>query len=168
MAQYKNIDDFMSKLNGKVQRVVPQLVAETATEFFKERFRVKQDPHGKPWQPVKRPVRRGSLMVRSGKLMNTIRPSLVSADRVRIRAGNAKVPYAQIHNEGGTINHPGGTAYIPGDKRFTWVSNKKAAGKTYPRTKAHKIPMPKRQFMGHSKLLNGRIIERIKGVMKDI
>jgi phage gpG-like protein len=173
MARYKDIDDFMSRLNEKTRRVVPQVVAETATEFFKERFRVKQDPDGRPWQPVKRPVKRGSLMVRSGKLMNTIRPSLVRPDRVRISAGNAKAPYARIHNEGGTIKHPGGTAYIPGDKRFAWVKNKTAArleasGRKLPRTKPHDINIPQRRFMGHSKQLNGRIITRIKGLMGDI
>lgn len=61
--------------------------------------------------------------------------------------------YGALHEKGGTIKHPGGTAYriIKGKARF--VSNEKAAayfgktGKELPRTKPHSITMPKRPFL---------------------
>jgi phage gpG-like protein len=57
------------------------------------------------------------------------------------------VKYAGIHEFGGEIQHPGGTAYFP-DKtgQLRWVSNA-AARPEMPRTRAHKIPMPERSFL---------------------
>lgn len=167
MTTHKDIDSFIKALDQRIKKIVPNVVAETATEFFKERFRTKEWD-GSPWAPAKRMVKKGSLMVQSSKLVNSIRPSLVTSERVRISAGNAKVPYAQIHNEGGEIMHPGGTAYLPTkDKRFTWVSNRKAAGKNLPRTRPHRIKIPRRKFMGHSDRLNRRIYDRIVDIINE-
>ena len=78
---------------------------------------------------------------------------------------STNVKYAQIHNEGGTINHPGGTPYLPFSvaygKRSRSKANKvvfvkKTTAAKFPQakfTKPHKIPMPKRQFMGYSREL---------------
>lgn len=166
MARYKDIDSFVASLNSKIRKQLPNIVAETATEFFKARFQSKEWD-GFAWPQTKKIVRKGSLLVRSSKLVNSIRPSLVTADRVRISAGNAKVPYAKIHNDGGIINHPGGTAFmqLKKEKRFAWVSNKKAAGTNLPRTRPHQIPIPRRQFMEHSPRLNAKIYERIVGII---
>lgn len=70
------------------------------------------------------------------------------------------VKYAGIHEFGGTIQHPGGTAYIPMAANFLrgdsgpvrFISNAVAASLGYepPRTKAHPIPMPKRSFLRSS------------------
>lgn len=59
------------------------------------------------------------------------------------------VKYAAIHEFGGTIHHPGGTAYIIQDGQAVWVSNAKADALGYdlPRTKPHDINMPERSFM---------------------
>ncbi len=62
------------------------------------------------------------------------------------------VKYAGIHEYGGTINHPGGTAYILSPKKaqlMMFVSNKNATG-DMPRTKPHPIKMPERSFMRSS------------------
>jgi phage gpG-like protein len=140
------------------------IIAEKGTAYFKERF-TQKNWNSVPWPNVKKQPKRGTLMLRSGKLMSTIRPVEVSATRVRIRAGSPQVPYAQIHNEGGVINHPGGTPYFFSKKQNTaiFVSKEKAASinaifkHPLPLTGPHKIPMPKRQFIGYSPHLGNHI-----------
>lgn len=56
------------------------------------------------------------------------------------------VPYARIHEFGGTINHPGGTPYFIGaDGKAKFVS--KAAGAGLPKTKPHPIEIPARPYI---------------------
>lgn len=75
---------------------------------------------------------------------------------LRLEVGSrGDVPYARIHEYGGTINHPGGTAYILakdqsgafGGKRMIFISNVKAADRDYPRTRPHLITMPARPYI---------------------
>lgn len=176
MATFEQVKAYISNLNREIMEVVPNIIAETATEYFKDSFSRKEF-NGVAWTKTKQPVQRGSLMVRSGALVSSIRPSLISPDQVRISAGGPKAPYAKVHNEGGTINHPGGTAWtmIPeaqGDKvlRPVWVSNTKAAatGKKYPRTAPHQIPIPQRQFMGDSAELSQKMIDRINNLIQSL
>lgn len=56
------------------------------------------------------------------------------------------VPYARIHEFGGTINHPGGTPYKIVDGRAVFVS--KAEGADLPKTKPHPIKIPARPYIG--------------------
>lgn len=81
------------------------------------------------------------------------------------------VPYAKLHNEGGTINE---TVKVKGfqrklkirarsiDRRTGWVRKlKKVIGTQLVNVKAHlrkmNLTMPKRQFIGDSSLLARRI-----------
>jgi hypothetical protein len=154
----------LRKMPPYVQKKALQVVAEKGTQYFKSRFSQKSWD-GVPWPDAKKPPSRGTLMLRSGKLMSTIRPILVSSTRVRIRAGSPQVPYAQIHNEGGVINHPGGTPYFFSKKenKAIFVSKNTASRISsifhtpLPLTKPHKIPMPKRQFIGYSREV-GRVL----------
>lgn len=62
------------------------------------------------------------------------------------------VKYAGIHEYGGTINHPGGTAYVINPKKahmMMFVSNKTATA-DMARTRPHQIKMPERSFMRSS------------------
>jgi len=63
--------------------------------------------------------------------------------------GKSNVEVATAHEFGLVIDHPGGTAYIPGGpgERSVFVSNAAAEGKDLPRTKPHKIPIPERSFI---------------------
>ncbi|MFV0507459.1 MAG: phage virion morphogenesis protein [Bacteroidales bacterium] len=149
MANTKKLEDFIANLKQRQKAIIPELVAETATAFFKERFSLKQDPDGHAWLPTKKTVKKGSLMVRSGALVNSIRPTVIDAKRVRISAGNRKVPYARVHNEGGTIKR---------DKRFNWADADKA--KKAENTE-YIITIPPRTYMKHSQRLNIRILKRI-------
>lgn len=64
-------------------------------------------------------------------------------------------PYGAIQELGGTINHPGGTAYfVRGDGTAVFVSNDAAErfsslhGRELPRTKPHQITLPERPYLG--------------------
>jgi phage gpG-like protein len=89
---------------------------------------------------------------RSGRLSSSVHPvSETTADAVSAGAGGgAGVPYAHIHEYGGTIHHPGGTAFfisqLLGGRAF-FVSNASALAATLPRTQPHDIPMPERSYM---------------------
>ncbi|HEX7732425.1 MAG TPA: hypothetical protein VF415_07240 [Rhodanobacter sp.] len=89
---------------------------------------------------------------RSGRLSSSVHPvSQSTADTISAGAGGgAGVPYAKIHEYGGTIHHPGGTAFfisqLLGGRAF-FVSNASAIASSLPRTKPHDIPMPERSYM---------------------
>ncbi len=154
--------NFLIALN-KLQilnRKFPKMAGIEAVKFSKDRFIRKNwvDQNSQAWDKRKRSpkwysdeqknqAKRGSLMVKSGRLKRSIRVTNVTANSVTI---GTDVPYAQIHNEGGTINH---TVSI---KSFT--RTRKGRNET---VKAHNrkriINMPKRQFMGESSMLLYRI-----------
>jgi phage gpG-like protein len=66
-------------------------------------------------------------------------------------ASSGDVKYAAIHEFGGTISHPGGTAYIViAGQGATFISNAVAAGlgtRISGRTAPHTIHMPERSFL---------------------
>lgn len=88
---------------------------------------------------------------RSGRLSASVHPmTSQGGDTVSGGAGGgAGVPYAKIHEFGGTINHPGGTAYFVSSElgRAVFVSNASAMADRLPRTRPHSIPMPERSYM---------------------
>ena len=120
---------------------VAELAAATGVSYFKGAFR-KKAFDGKPWSPAKIDTagkrRRGSLMVDSAALMNSIRTAEATATRVVWAAGNDKVAYAQVHNEGGRAGRGAG------------------------------FDMPQRQFMGQSTELEEQIDKRIQTYIQKI
>jgi phage gpG-like protein len=164
MATFKDLDNFFKRLDTDfARRAVPRIIAENATEFYKERFSLKVDVDGKPWLDTAKPVKRGSLMVRSGALMASVKPSVVTEERVRISAGSTKVPYAKPHNEGEIINIP----VTPQMRKFAWAMNYKTKedywkGLALTKKQTLTIKLPKRQFMGHSNLLNDKLMDAFR------
>jgi phage gpG-like protein len=142
----------MNEFTGKLNRLenslanFPQKVAILAADLFDQNFE-KQSFFGIPWKPSKYVETRrsgGKLLIGTGRLRRSIKYQL-SGNKIIFKSD---APYAEIHNEGGTIKHPGGTAYFKKKGETIWVSNRKAAGKNYPRTKPHNIEIPQRQFIG--------------------
>jgi hypothetical protein len=169
MATIKEIDDFFDNLTNEFfRKQVPKVIAEKATIFFKERFTTKEWD-GNPWPETKKPVSRGTLMVRSGALVNSIQPKTVSSEKVVISAGNEKVNYARAHNEGETIEIP----ITPKMRKFAWamhykeVGNDKEANSAWrglALTKKEKliVKLPMRRFMGPSEKLNDVLFNSLK------
>ena len=101
------------------------------------------------WKKRANPNAKGSLLIVTGTLRRSIR-SEVRGNGVRF---SSAVPYASIHNEGGT-----------GAKPVRAHTRRGKKGKTH-QVKAHtrKFKMPQRQFIGDGK----RTQEIIKGVIID-
>jgi len=158
----ESINKWFAKFNHRMETEVPDIVAETATEFFKETF-VKQSWDGVPWQALstkweaKKTRGKGQILRESGNLEASVKPSTVTPGKVVISAGNAKVRYARAHNEG---------LRIAGTRNIRPYTNNNFMGKGRPQPiKAHtrsvNYQMPKRQFMGHSHLLNKELKEKL-------
>ena len=91
----------LEKRIRKAMKSLPKLVAEEAAEYSRRRF-AEKNFDGKPWKPLSphyHPTR-GTLLVRSGALLNSVRVVSTSQEKVVIGAGNSKVKYAKAHNEG--------------------------------------------------------------------
>jgi phage gpG-like protein len=153
---FDQLTDYFASLPDQIFDRVPDIVAETATEYFKESFTLKEFDKN-PWDKAKKAKTTGSLLVESGNLVNSIRPAVVTRERVVISAGNDKVQYAQIHNEGFT-----GSVAIPAHTRKT----KKGFADVKAHTKNQNIPQ--REFMGESDELAGMIKERIDEYLNSI
>jgi hypothetical protein len=175
MATIKEIDDFFDKLTGEfMAKQVPNIIAEKATEFFKERFTTKEWD-GNPWPETKTPVKRGTLMVRSGALVSSIKPKTVTSEKVVISAGSDKVNYARAHNEGETITVP----VTPQMRKFAWAMHYKEAGDDKSANTSWKglaltkkttltIKLPMRRFMGPSEKLNDVLFNSLRDAFNSL
>ena len=74
--QISELQSYLQGLAEEYKEAAAHIVAETATEYFKGSFRRKAFD-GVPWKAAKRPKKRGSQLIASGALMNSIRPSHV-------------------------------------------------------------------------------------------
>jgi phage gpG-like protein len=117
-----------------------------------------------------------NLLIKSGDLRRSV--SVISSGSKVIISSD--MPYSEIHNEGGTINHPGGTPYTFDKKTglMKFISRKKADElevraerksknsqitntRRFKVTKPHKIEIPKRQFIGNSSEMDKQIEDMI-------
>lgn len=145
------LNDYLQSLPDEILSDAAEIIAETATEYYRSTFR-KKAFDGNPWVPAKVPKTTGSLLIDSGAMMNSIRPAVVTPEKVVISAGNDKVDYAQVHNEGykGPIQVPAHT---------------RRARRKEIQVRAHtrNVDIPQRLFMGESQELNDQIHDRIEG-----
>jgi len=122
---------------------------------------------------VSRKLSGSPLHQRSGRLARSVHPFDQSTpDAVSAGAASGgNVPYAKIHEYGGTIHHPGGTAFfisqLLGGRAF-FVSNASALAASLPRTKPHDIPIPERSYMRSSLREEApRGIEMLRAAVKE-
>lgn len=154
----QELQTFLQRLPEQVLSDAAEIIAATATEHFRENFNL-QGFDGDPWEPLKTPKTRGGILVSSGALANSIVPLEVSSTRVVISAGNQRVPYARAHNEGvdTVVTVPAFTRRLGRRGKTTQV-----------RTHTRSMRLPRRQFMGASRILNERIHQRISGYISTI
>lgn len=108
----------------------------------------------------------------TGHLKNGIIVTQIGPLHVRVIS---TAVYSAIHEFGGSINHPGGTAFFKGKEGdLIFVSNATAEryaakhGRQMPRTKPHIIPMPARPFMGPAARRTKPDIVKLVGSAVDI
>ena len=136
---FNELENYLSSLPDKILDDAAEIVAETATSYYKERFREKAFD-GNPWAPAKIPRRNGSLLIDSGNLMGSIRPAYVGRDKV-------------VHNEGFT-----GRVTVPAHVRHT-----SKYGNVEVREHTRQANIPARPFMGRSDELAEEIHKRLEG-----
>ena len=148
------LQDYFHSLADEILSDSAEIIAETATEYYKSTFRSKSFD-GNPWAPAKVFKSKGSLLIDSGNLLNSIRPAVISPERVVISAGNDKVDYAAIHNEG--YRWP---VHVP-----THMRERPKGSGIFHDVRAHDrmVDMVQRRFMGDSSELNDMIHDRIEG-----
>jgi phage gpG-like protein len=168
-----NTTDFVRKLDSltNAYKNIPTEVATIAVNFSKDRFRDQAwlDETKENWKPRKRPrigktgkpSNNQTLLVKTGRLKRSIRKISATEDKVVI---GTDVPYAQIHNEGGTIT---GTAKVKTHAVKSHTRTRKGRKETVKAhiVKAHSrkmnVKIPKRQFIGNSYTLQKRILLHI-------
>lgn len=171
--------------------IAPRHIALLAQTHFEESF----DLHGYNEEPFVKwkerknpnsPKNKGrAILIKSNILGRSIRIKSITKTVITLESD---VEYAQIHNDGGIINHPGGTPYLPFNKVYSARKKKGRIEKMgesqmtflkkdgdYPEgtkfTKPHKIPIPKRQFMGNNnrklqKKIDEWFAQKIKEIFK--
>jgi phage gpG-like protein len=92
-----------------------------------------------------------AILIKTGALRRSLRIGYALPAQVRWAAGSQDVPYAQIHNEGGTIK---GSVSVGTHSRQT-----KKAGSVQVKghTRSVNTRIPRRQFMGSSQKLMDRL-----------
>lgn len=153
---FKELDRYLKSLPDRILPEAAEIVAETATEYYRETFR-KKAFDGNPWEPARTQKKTGSLLIDSGAMLNSIRASTVTPEKVVVSAGNDKVTYARIHNEGYS-----GPVTVPAHTRRT------RHGTVNVRQHSRNVSIPRRQFLGDSAELNDRIHERIEKYIESL
>ena len=153
----KELNKYLQDLSDEILSDAAEIVAETATEYYKNAFKQKSFD-GNSWTPADKPKGNGSLLIDSGALLNSIRPAVVSPQRVVISAGNDKVNYARVHNEGykGAVNVP------------EHIRKTKKRGDVKVKNHIRQANIPQREFMGDSNELNEQIHARIEGYIESL
>lgn len=147
-------EDFFKKLE-KIDKTpflkkMSEQAGVIAVNFTKERFVQKNwiDKSRNPWKPRKTKGK-GSLLVQSGRLKRSIKK--LSSGKFYVFIGST-APYAQIHNEGGTISK---SVTVRSHNRGNGRRRRNHRVRSY--TRRMNIKIPKRQFLGNSSLLARRI-----------
>ncbi len=139
-----------------------------AVNFSKERFVRKDwlDGNSREVWKARNKKDKGSLMVRSGRLKRSIRK--LSEGDYFVYVGT-DVPYAKVHNEGGTIDKVTNvrshtrkqTIHASQNLRTRKKSRKRVQTGTIIKVKAHRrkmnLTLKERQFLGDSNALAKRI-----------
>jgi phage gpG-like protein len=144
------------------------IMGNDALNHFESSFRNQgfTDQTLRKWKPRKRKERGKNLKIRNiltqtGRLRRSLKRNRIGQYAIRI---STNVPYANIHNEGGTIEKQARKGVtnlkIGRDGRSRFASKKKANFQVDSVFSEHNIEMPKRQFVGYSAKLNRALINK--------
>lgn len=152
------LSDFLKDIPDRILSDAADIVAHTATKGYIDNFITKSFDTN-PWKPAKNPKRNNSLLIDRGHLWHSVKPTVITNERVVISAGNSEkdtINYARVHNEGFQ-----GNVTIPAHRRG---KNKATPVKSHTRH----MNIPQRQYMGNSKEINKDIHDAIEAHIKQI
>ena len=197
----KQLGRLIMKLKEQVEREVndrlPRKVGIIAVQHFKQNFRDSGFTDGglRPWKKSQRELRGGMGASAHYKTLTSARNHLMSSTQAHIGRGEVSienpVPYAVIHNEGGTIvSNP---TITPKMRKYAWTMAYKLSGRKKGKraggsreaipeeakkwmalalTKKTKIKirakMPKRQFIGESRELIEKVSKEVNDSIQKI
>jgi phage gpG-like protein len=140
---------------------VPELIGETAVEYYRENFARAQ------WEGIPWPARKGNPshppLRKTGNLFSSISYTVPSRSSVRVSAGRSRrTTYARVHNEGGRVR---------GVQNVRPYTHPNLFGKGRRQVRSHTrrvdYQMPQRQFIGPSATLNIQIMNRLRAAFND-
>ena len=160
---FKHLIRMCDNIERTIHRI-PNKAAVIATNFSKERFIKKNwvDEQGTQWKKTRK--KKGSTLIKSGRLKRSIHKIHIGADYAIV---GTDVPYARAHNDGGTFE---GTervrsherkahrrkAYISRTgKRIKATTVKAHTVKSYKRK--YKRTFVQRKFIGKSQFLENNL-----------
>lgn len=168
------IEEAIQKVTDTIRRDIPRVIGNEAVNFVLDNFQ-RQGFQGEsfvPWKKRKKETaktRGKPVLTGSSALKRSI--FVKKADEQEVIVGpDGNLPYARIHNEGGTITQAA--------RSETFTRNRKKSGRFKKGTKPgrgftfrqHTITIPQRQYIGDSPVLRERIknacINTLKNVLK--
>lgn len=168
----------------ELKRLLTEDALHEVEGFMEDNFK-NEGFGGSPWPKRKRGDggRKRRLLVGQGGARRMQRSLRVQAMGGVIRVAS-DVPYAAIHNEGGTINHPGGTPYITvgkskarkngrrrslrnfGEARVAFLKKDGSYPEGVKFTEPHPINIPQRQYIGEHPQLSNRLQKAFEATLK--
>ena len=159
----------LETLISRMERRTPFLAAigEHVVGTTKDRFRSQTNPSGAPWTPhaastIRNRIRNKQtpLTILSSntkrKFGSTLRGNVsYTASETEARVGS-ELPYAAIHQLGGTIDKPAGNRWVAGRRFAKKSENPEGRAVAIP---AHRITIPARPFLGLSSGDEAAILE---------
>lgn len=153
MSKLNNIPDF-EKMNVQLKRDLVRFASVEGVNHFQDSFYNQgfTDVAFEAWEKRKNDIDPGrKILIQSAFLLNSVQ--VFSASQKRIVFGS-DAEYADIHNNGGTLN----IRITQRSRRYFWFMFK-ATGKgmwkalALTSKQSIKVTIPKRQFIGESKTL---------------
>lgn len=154
------IPDFEAMAAQLLNNLAPE-IAKEAQAFFKGSFDKEGfTDYGFIAWPKRKDAETHKILTKSQTLRNSVVIKSQTPQRIEIMAGEG-LPYAEIHNKGGTIN----VTLTPKARKFFWYMYKKTEDEKWKRMAITKkqmlnIRIPQRQYIGESQELN-KLIDRI-------
>lgn len=175
-----NAKQVFKRLQSKfdqVKKEAPIILQNEGTRFFTENFR-KKSWNDVPWKQRARGNKSHNplLVGKTRRLINSVNRSAREANITRIKWAT-DIPYAQIHNDGGTIHvraHQKTVGFRKKRGEYRYVFAKIGAKKrgatlandyTIP---AHDVKMPKRRFMGVNQKFKDRLRNKFLALYRRI
>lgn len=193
------VDKLSKSIQEEVDDRLPRKLGVLAVQHFKQNFRDSGFRNGglQPWKRSLREVSGDKRASSRYKTLTSARNHLMNSTESVIGKGYVSivnsVPYASIHNEGGTIHQ--NIPISPDMRKFAWAmffksagirKGKKSKGETSPEnlspealkwrglaltkksTLSRSIQIPKRQFIGESQELTELVTNEIEQTIEKV
>jgi phage gpG-like protein len=161
----KNLNSRLEALPRDLATKLPKKLGQAAETHFRNSFKnqgftdralVKWPARAKPPRTKSGKVKPHTILRNHGLLFNSVRLVRHTWNDIQVVAGGPHVPYADIHNEGGTINKSASVRAFDRRAHMRTIRGKRVnvgPSSVKPYTRHMNTTIPRRQFMGDSYVL---------------